>query len=108
MVGIQLTPFTTDGKLDVESCRRLVRYMLENSNRAIITMGGISESRTMAEAERKRVCEITVEEISGEIPVIQGVIAESTHLTVKLSKDAEEVGGKRTNGSLPGTVWYKR
>ena len=65
MVGIQLTPFKANGEVDEESYRRLVRYMLENGNRAIITMGGISESRDMIESQRKRVCEITVEEVDG-------------------------------------------
>lgn len=94
MVGIQLTPFKANGEVDEESYRRLVRYMLENGNRAIITMGGISESRDMIESQRKRVCEITVEEVDGEIPVIQGVISESTNITVRLAKDAEEVGAQ--------------
>jgi 4-hydroxy-tetrahydrodipicolinate synthase len=94
MVGIQLTPFKSNGEVDEESYRRLVRYMLENGNRAIITMGGISESRYMTEKQKKRICEITVEEVDGEIPVIQGVMAESTYLTVKLGEDAEEVGAE--------------
>jgi len=92
MVAIQLTPFKDDGEVDEESYRREVRYMLKNGVRAIVTMGSISESLYMTESQRKRVCEITVEEVKGKIPVIQGVIAESTHLAVKLAKDAEEVG----------------
>jgi len=55
-------------------------------------MGGISESRSMTEAERKNVCAVTVDEAKGKVPVIQGTIATSTHMCIKLAKDAEEAG----------------
>ena len=92
MVAIQLTPFKKNGEVDEESYRRLVRYMLNNGVRAIITMGGISESLAMTEKQRKQVCEITVDEVKGKIPVIQGIIASYTNIALKLAKDAEEVG----------------
>lgn len=92
MVPIQITPFDGKGNVDEKSYRRLVKYMVDNGVTAILTMGDISESRALTEAQKKRVCEITVEEVKGKVPVIQGVMTTSTNMQIKLAKDAAEAG----------------
>ncbi len=87
-----VTPFKEDGKLEVESLKRIIKYLLEKRVHGIMTTGGNGEGAHLLREERKAVTQIVVEVVKGQIPVIAGTAACSTMETILLTGDAAEVG----------------
>lgn len=66
-----ITPFSA-GSLDETALRRLIAFYLENGTDGIVPVGTTGESPTLTEAEHRRVVEIVVHEVAGQVPVIAG------------------------------------
>ena len=87
------TPFSpVDQSIDESSLRRLIDFQLENGVHGIIPCGGTGEFASLSFEERKRVTELTVEQVAGRVPVMAHTGACSTWEVIELSKHAEAVG----------------
>jgi 4-hydroxy-tetrahydrodipicolinate synthase len=86
------TPFTKDEDLDEEALRRHIRFLLEAGVHGVIPTGSTSEFAALSEAERKRIVDITLEEVHGRVPVVVGTAAVSTRDTIMYSQYAEKAG----------------
>ena len=86
-----ITPFR-DGEVDEAGLRNLVRFHLKNGTNGLVPCGTTGESVTMTEEEQLRVIEIVVDEVNGRIPVVAGTGTNSTAKTIKLTKEAKQIG----------------
>ena len=87
------TPFSrVDQSIDEGSLRRLIDFQLENGVHGIIPCGGTGEFASLSFEERKRVTEMTVEQVAGRVPVMAHTGACSTWEVIELSKHAEAIG----------------
>ncbi|MBC7234092.1 MAG: 4-hydroxy-tetrahydrodipicolinate synthase [Chloroflexi bacterium] len=86
------TPFTKDEDLDEEALRRHIRFLLDAGVHGVIPTGSTSEFAALSEAERKRIVDITLEEVHGRVPVVVGTAAVSTRDTIMYSQYAEKAG----------------
>jgi len=86
------TPFTENGDLDEATLRRHIRFLLEAGVHGVIPTGSTSEFASLSEAERKRVADITLDEVRGTVPVVVGTAAVSTRDTIMYSQYAEAAG----------------
>jgi len=73
-----VTPFTPDGEVDEQAFRGVVRFMLKKKVHGICVGGSSGEGHTYSPEEFKRLMEIACEEVDGAIPVIAGIIVNST------------------------------
>jgi 4-hydroxy-tetrahydrodipicolinate synthase len=73
-----VTPFTADGEVDEQAFRGVVRFMVKKKVHGICVGGSSGEGHTYSAAEFKRLNEIAVEEVNGAIPVVAGIIVNST------------------------------
>lgn len=73
-----VTPFTADGEVDEQAFRGVVRFMLNKGVHGVCVGGSSGEGHTYSASEFKRLMEITVEEVAGRIPVVAGIIVNST------------------------------
>lgn len=73
-----VTPFTADGEVDEQAFRGVVRFMVKKKVHGICVGGSSGEGHTYSAAEFKRLNEIAVEEVAGAIPVVAGIIVNST------------------------------
>jgi 4-hydroxy-tetrahydrodipicolinate synthase len=73
-----VTPFTADGDVDEEAFRGVVRFMVKKKVHGICVGGSSGEGHTYTAEEFKRLNEIACEEVDGAIPVIAGIIVNST------------------------------
>lgn len=73
-----VTPFTADGEVDEQAFRGVVRFMVKKKVHGICVGGSSGEGHTYSAEEFKRLNEIAVEEVKGAIPVIAGIIVNST------------------------------
>lgn len=87
-----VTPFTVDGKLDEPALRETVRFMLGQGVHGLVAGGSSGEGYTLRPDELVRITEIAAEEIDGRVPLIAGVIANSTRDAIDKTKAVEKLG----------------
>ena len=79
-----LTPFTPDEKVDFDSLRRLVDYLIDNGVHGIWAAGTTGEFSALHDDQRIACIEAIVDQVAGRVPIIANVSATSTELAVKL------------------------
>jgi len=98
-----VTPFKRDGDLDEEALRTLVRFWLDGGVSGLMPCGSNGEAPYLSREERKKVVETVVDEVNGKVPVIAGTGSMSTKETIRLTKDAKDLG---VDAALVVTPFY--
>ena len=101
--AVLLTPFKEDESLDEAALRRHISWLIEQGVHGLICTGSTGEVFSLSDNERRRVVEITIEEVKGRIPVLVGSGANSTAHTIKWSQHAERAGA---NGLMVVHPYY--
>lgn len=78
-----VTPFTAEGEIDEAAFRNIVKFNLKKKVHGVCVGGSSGEGHTLTVEEFKRLMEICVEEVNGEIPVLAGIIANSTRDAIR-------------------------
>ncbi|MBO9127712.1 MULTISPECIES: dihydrodipicolinate synthase family protein [unclassified Rhizobium] len=81
-----VTPFTKDGEIDEAAFRNIVQFNLRKKVHGVCVGGSSGEGHTLTAEEFARLMEMTVEEVDGRIPVIAGIIANSTRDSIRRAK----------------------
>jgi 4-hydroxy-tetrahydrodipicolinate synthase len=81
-----VTPFTAEGRIDESAFRNVVRFTLSKGVHGVCVGGSTGEGHTLKTEELARLIEITTEEVDGRVPVVAGVIANSTGDAIERSK----------------------
>jgi 5-dehydro-4-deoxyglucarate dehydratase len=89
--GFPVTPFHTDGSLNLDALRRHVRWMKGTGVHAIFACAGTGEYFNLALEEYRDAVAATVEEVAGALPVLAGC-GYSTAIAVRFARAAEEAG----------------
>lgn len=106
MLTAMVTPFTSDGDVDYEGVRRLATYLVdEQRNDGLIVNGTTGESPTTSDDEKRRIVSAVLEAVGDRAAVVAGVGTNDTRHTVKLAKQAAEVGA---HGLLVVTPYYSK
>lgn len=87
-----VTPFNTDGSVDVEALRGLVRFQIDGGIHGIVPCGSTGEAATMSNDEYRLVVKTVVDEAKGRVPIIAGAGTNDTRKAVELSTIAKECG----------------
>jgi 4-hydroxy-tetrahydrodipicolinate synthase len=86
------TTFRDDGALDLESQRRLVRFLLDAGAHGLGLFGTASEGYTLSGDERLQLMRMVIREVDGQVPVVVSTGHTGTDVAVALSKEAEAEG----------------
>lgn len=87
-----VTPFTASGALDEAALRAFVDWQVASGVHMIVPCGSTGEAVTLTPAEHRRVVEITVEQVSGRIPVIAGAGSNDTQKAIATSREMRDIG----------------
>jgi 4-hydroxy-tetrahydrodipicolinate synthase len=87
-----VTPFGSDGGVDIERMRALVARQIDGGVRILVPCGTTGESVTMSGEERERVIAATVEAAKNRARVIAGTGSNNTAHAVEQSRRAAEIG----------------
>lgn len=87
-----VTPFDSDGALDLTSLRRLVRWQLAEGSHGISIGGTTGEPSAQSVEERITAIRAVVEEVAGEVPVVAGTGSDRLETTLAVTRAAYEVG----------------
>ncbi len=91
VVPILITPFDSQGRIDVDSLQNLIDFNINSGVHGIGIANG-SEIFKLNESERKLVTKIVVDHVAGRVPVIINTGAHGTALAIQYSKLAQEQG----------------
>ncbi len=86
------TPFDDNLDIHEKDLRAITKYSVDTKNDAIFILGNVGEFYSLTQAERKRVAEIVIDEVQGEIPVIVQTAHHCARDVVDLCRHAEASG----------------
>jgi len=100
-----VTPFRTDGSLDENAVRSLVKRQIDAGINFLVPCGTTGESPTLTHAEHLRVVELTVEIAKGKVPVLAGAGGYNTSEVISLASELQKLGA---DGILSVTPYYNK
>jgi 4-hydroxy-tetrahydrodipicolinate synthase len=100
-----VTPFGSDGALDMAAFGRLLDFQIAGGTQAVVVAGSTGEAHMLEHDEYERLLAFAVERVAGRIPVIAGTGDAGTAKTVALTKRACELGA---NAALVVAPYYVR
>lgn len=101
LVPIVATPFDARGRLDEESLRREIDYLIAAGVDGLTVFGVAGEFYAVSDAERIRGVRIAVEQAGGRVPIIAGTGHTGTEVAIELSLAAQEAGAEAVMLIMP-------
>jgi len=87
------TPFTAEGALDEATLRREVNFLIATAGvHGLAVTGSTGEGHAVTGEEAHRATACAVEEANGRVPVITGVITNSTREAIERGKAVRDLG----------------
>jgi 4-hydroxy-tetrahydrodipicolinate synthase len=106
LVTAMVTPFTSDGALDVEGAQRLATWLVdEQRHDGLVISGTTGESPTTTDEEKDRLLRAVVEAVGDRASIVAGVGTNDTGHTHHLAQAAEKAGA---DGLLLVTPYYNK
>lgn len=103
VLSAMITPFDSDGGLDLDEAQRLARWLQANGNDGLVVAGTTGEAPVLTEDERLSLFAAVIEAVT--IPVIAGSGTNDTAHSVHLTKEATRLGAA---GILALCPYYNR
>jgi 4-hydroxy-tetrahydrodipicolinate synthase len=100
-----VTPFTTDGALDVDGAQQLAAHLVDAGNDGLVVNGTTGESPTTSDVEKDRLVRAVLEAVGDRAFVVAGVGTNDTRHSVELARQAEQAGA---HGLLTVTPYYSK
>ena len=100
-----VTPFTPEGKLDLEGLRGLIRWQLESGSHGISLGGSTGEPSAQTKHERMAAMDAAAEQIADRVPFLPGTGSAMLEETLELTAHAQEIGA---DAVLVITPYYAR
>ena len=86
------TPFDREGRVDEPAFREEVRYLVSAGVHALAVGGSTGEGHTLSVEELRRLTAAAAEEIAGRLPVVAGIIADSTRAVIEKGNAVRDLG----------------
>lgn len=96
-----VTPLCPDGTVDTRSLQRLVDYQIENGVHGLFALGSTGEAAQLTDAQRQTVMKTVIEAASGRVPVVVGVIENSTERMIEQGLQARAAGAQAVVATAP-------
>jgi 4-hydroxy-tetrahydrodipicolinate synthase len=100
-----VTPFDSNGELNEEATRRLLRHLVEHGSDGVVVAGTTGESPTLSDREKLRLLEVALDEVGDEATVVVGTGSNDTAHSVRLTREA---GRRGAHAALVVTPYYNK
>ena len=87
-----VTPFDAHEEIDEAAMRIQARYMLEQGVHGVVVGGSAAEGYTLSTDELRRLVAIATEEVAGKVPVVAGIIVNSTKQAIERARAVADLG----------------
>lgn len=82
--GVALvTPFKTNGEIDVEALSRITKHVIDGKVEYIVALGTTAESATLTKEEKVLVLETIKKQNAGKLPIVLGIGGNNTTAVVE-------------------------
>lgn len=88
-----ITPLDAEGELLEEALRKLLDYVIEGGVHGVFVLGTSGEIYGLSTLQKRRVLEITVEQVAGRVPIYAGASEITTRDCIATAKMAAHIGG---------------
>lgn len=105
VITAMVTPFRTDGAVDLAKVAPLVEHLISLGNDGLVINGTTGESATVDDDEKNEVLREVVKTAAGRAKVIAGVGSNDTAHSIRLAKEAKLAGA---DASLIVTPYYNK
>jgi 4-hydroxy-tetrahydrodipicolinate synthase len=105
VITAMVTPFDENGDVDLDSCRRVARHLVENGSDGLVLAGTTGESPTLDDEEKLGVLRAVREELGAEGQLILGSGSNDTRHSVELTAAAAGAGA---DAVLVVTPYYNK
>ncbi len=92
VIPAMVTPFRPDGSINVEALKELTYKLVEWGVHGLFPCSSTGEAAKLSYKERYEVLKTVVDAANGKVPVIAGVGFPDLRRTLKLAKEAEDLG----------------
>jgi 4-hydroxy-tetrahydrodipicolinate synthase len=92
IIATMITPFKENEDVDVEAFIKEIHYLLETGVDGISVGGSTGEGAVLTDEELELLCGIAIKEVNGQVPIVGGIIRNSTRQVIKAAKALEAVG----------------
>lgn len=96
IMGISLTPFKRDGKIDEDGYAKHLKFLINNGinkeNAVLVTTGSTGECGALKTEERKNILDMVLDTVKDEIPIVAGCNSTNIYEVIELAQYAEERG----------------
>ena len=92
VITAMVTPFASDGSLDVKTARRLAAHLVDHGSDGLVVCGTTGESPTVSHDQKMELFSSVVDEVGDRATVIAGTGTYDTRETVELTKEAGRLG----------------
>ena len=105
-LGIALiTPFKTDGSIDIDALDRLVEYQIKGGADFLCIMGTTAETPTLSRDEKRLLKEHLVERVHGRVPLLMGCGGNNT---AAILDELQNEDWRGIDGILSVTPYYNK
>ena len=105
-LGIALiTPFKTDGSIDIDALDRLVEYQIKGGADFLCIMGTTAETPTLSRDEKRLLKEHLVERVAGRVPLLMGCGGNNT---AAILDELQNEDWRGIDGILSVTPYYNK
>ncbi|MFA5786330.1 MAG: 4-hydroxy-tetrahydrodipicolinate synthase [Actinomycetota bacterium] len=105
VITAMVTPFSSDGELDLAGAKALAEYLADNGSEGIVVAGTTGEAPTLSSEERLSLLRSVIGAVGKRVNVLANTGTYSTRETIRLSKAAEEAGAA---GLLVVSPYYNK
>lgn len=100
-----VTPFKTDGSVDLDAVARVADHLVANGNDGIVVSGTTGEAPTTSVAEDGEILRAVIDAVGERATVIAGVGTNHTEHSIELNEQAQKAGA---DGVLLVSPYYNK
>jgi 4-hydroxy-tetrahydrodipicolinate synthase len=100
-----VTPFTTEGRVDLDGVARVATHLVEHGNDGIVVSGTTGEAPTTSVSEDGEILRAAISAVGERCTVVAGVGTNHTEHSVELAEQAEKAGA---DGVLLVSPYYNK
>ena len=104
IIAYPITPFTSDGDVDVPKYKELLERMIVAGVHAVAPLGSAGVLPYLSDEEREEIAAATMEQVRGRIPVMIGVSGLTTERVIHHARFAEKQGAAAVM-IIPMSYW---
>lgn len=86
------TQLRKDQYLDLDATARHIEVLIDSGVTGLVMLGSLGENATLMPDEKRAVVACAIEAAAGRVPVVSGVIENSTAAACKYARDMEKIG----------------